>query len=81
MVKMDNWLPIENVADETHVGKMLAESSLFGPLCRLSAFAEDDPRIVDMYFPEASTPAEIAPETFNLISKQIHPLIGSTRVS
>jgi hypothetical protein len=77
---MENWLPIENVSDVSHIGKMLAESSLFGPLFRLSVFAEDDPKIVTMYFPEASTPAEIAPETFNLISKQIHPLLGSTRV-
>jgi hypothetical protein len=81
MVKMGNWLPIENVSDESHIGKMLAESSLLGPLFRLSAFAEDDPKIVAMYFPEASTTAEIAPETFNLISKQIHPLVNSTRVT
>ncbi len=77
---MENWLPVNGINDESDLGKMLAESSLLGPFFRLSAFAEDDPKVVNNYFPEVSTGNEINPETFNLISKQIHPLINSARV-
>ena len=77
---MPNWLPIEKVSNESNIGKMLSETTLLGPFFRLSAFAEDDPKTVQTYIPEANSSNEIAPETFNLISKQIHPLLGSARV-
>lgn len=69
-----------------NMGKFMSEASLLGPFCRLSVFAEDDPQIVDRYFPETNNHAipsannEISPETFNLIAKQVHPLLGSARV-
>ena len=80
MVSMPNWLPnLDLKKIEKLNGKVLCETSIMGPIFRLSGFAEDDPKIVEKYGLE-NIQTEHIPETLSLITKQIHPLLFTNRV-
>lgn len=60
-------------------GKIQAVSSVLGPFFKLSLFAEDDARIAEKYF-KRDLDTELTNETLTLISKQVQPILASTRV-
>ena len=80
MTEMSNWIPNSGSSDWENNGKMLAATSILGPFFKLSIFAEEDPKVVERYF-KRDTETELTSETLTLISKQVHQILASTRVS
>ena len=74
---MSNWLPA--LAEQPDSGKLIAETSVFAAMFRLSAFVEDDVRLGDVFKLDAEL-TKIAPETLSMVAKQLQPLLVSSRV-
>jgi hypothetical protein len=79
MVGLDNWIPVNCGNDYQNYGKIMSDTSILGRFFKLSLFAEDDPKIVDKFFPMKMGP-QLSNEILNMIGKQMHPLHASLKV-
>lgn len=77
---MANWNPISSYKEINNYGRLMMDVSLLGRFFKLSAFAEDDARIVEKYFPNVEGGNEtITNETLAIVAKQIHPFLASIK--
>jgi hypothetical protein len=89
MTEMDNWMPLFILDESSSIsfdasieqlgGRLISDTSLFGSLLKMSAFAEDDPKIVEKYFMDISN--EMQTKSSQFVSQRLLPILGSYRVT
>ncbi|KAI7697293.1 Ubiquitin conjugation factor E4 B [Sarcoptes scabiei] len=66
LTQMDNWLPDCFIADAA--GREFSRTAFMSPFLRLSAFAEDDPKVVEKFYPSKNDTDVVKANTQNLQS-------------